>query len=1052
MHVVRLPFGAMLPQPNHGQGPRDAGMGDMKTIERDTRQRLGAVAGACVLLLLTSASAAVAQTPRPGELGTLEVPGGAWALAELGVPPTLERASVPRVLVQRLFDPSPTVRPTVVTMTAVLAGLDLAVQVESAARVASPGGTIALAAIKTKQSRSQVEDAMEAIGARLREKKKQYSVTLETGRRERDLQAALKTMGLDVADVVARLNKGETVAIAVPAVGLPLPFSPATWAQVFERTVPSRALFAEILRTPTAMLFWYGALALDPATRRFLEASPDLVKVLAREAAPIFASYSAAVAVRDGRVQIAGGAPLQALWEALVDEPVSSPARFVRRLFSRDGGRLAMFFDLIQRLPTAQRTFAAGLWIRGDDRTGRFRDLYEAVRAVDGDWDPAIAPLKRAPNDPWLLLRGLPAGVTTGNGLAGPQPRKFWQRAFEDGLPDNPADALKNVTEDGLADAAWFVEHVCHQPVAERAARFRVLMSVSHAFPAPAAADLPGVLMAARGLARFPALFTALERSDLLTAATAQKSVRQADAVDRIGGRDERAQALAALQGGVALVDRAVVTGALPLDRARGVIGELMAVPLADGRFGPGVALWLVEHVIPALEADGDGSPEARVTRALSMAVDQRTTVEWEGERYTVDWRGLERRRIEALRKAQGGVQVDHVVQLVQLMRQLPSAAPSREAMREPAAALLALGKAMEGQASLAELSDPIEPGRLLTQAARELERVQGPKDRDRIERTVERLGRIADWMSAHLLVALAYTPHLGDPTGAAARAGAVALRHHFGVADPSESQRRDDPWRAPTQGDGGNVSGALVGLDGALARQSLRRLSAAVPRPSGLTTLNIEALAAQVALASPRPMMAADLSGAVTALGRGRERVRAAHADATALEALAAGAGIVGERRSVLAWMAAHEADRVPAMFTLPELLAAGEWRDPVPDAFGTPSAALQGRWRLAWPALEPWDTYAGRPTMALMASQAPDLTLRVIELLVQSTLPMELVPAVMAYAVQDLLDDVTVLSSDDWLGLARFAPTLKRERFEDIVSALAGVGLLVPATGGQR
>ena len=95
-------------------------------------------------------------------------------------------------------------------------------------------------------------------------------------------------------------------------------------------------------------------------TRRFVEASPDLVKLLAGEAASVFVAFGASVAVRDGRVQIAGGTLLQALWEALVEEPTSSPARFVRRLFSKDNGRLAAFYDLIQRLPAPQRSFAAG--------------------------------------------------------------------------------------------------------------------------------------------------------------------------------------------------------------------------------------------------------------------------------------------------------------------------------------------------------------------------------------------------------------------------------------------------------------------------------------------------------------------------------------------------------------------------------------------------------------------------------------------------------------------------------------------------------------------
>ena len=115
-------------------------------------------------------------------------------------------------------------------------------------------------------------------GARLRERRGQYAVELDDGRRQREVQAALKVLGLDVADVAARLTKGETVTLEVPAVGLPLALMPSTWAKVvFEREVPARALFAELVRDPNALLLWHGALALDPSTRRFFEAAPELI-------------------------------------------------------------------------------------------------------------------------------------------------------------------------------------------------------------------------------------------------------------------------------------------------------------------------------------------------------------------------------------------------------------------------------------------------------------------------------------------------------------------------------------------------------------------------------------------------------------------------------------------------------------------------------------------------------------------------------------------------------------------------------------------------------
>ena len=99
-----------------------------------TRPRwlLRAVAAAAIALGVARPSAA--QTYAPGELGTLPVPGGRWALTELGVPPGIERASALRVLLQRRYDAPAAARTPDATVARVQAGLDLALRVEAAAR------------------------------------------------------------------------------------------------------------------------------------------------------------------------------------------------------------------------------------------------------------------------------------------------------------------------------------------------------------------------------------------------------------------------------------------------------------------------------------------------------------------------------------------------------------------------------------------------------------------------------------------------------------------------------------------------------------------------------------------------------------------------------------------------------------------------------------------------------------------------------------------------------------------------------------------------------
>ncbi len=1015
---------------------------------------------ATVLLLVPHLSTAVVAQPAvapPGELGTLQVPGGRWALGELGLPPTLERGSVVRLLLQRAYDPTVAVRPSDLLLARVQAGLDLAVYVEAAAQAAAPGGVLDLSTLKNRKLRSRMSDALEAIGVKLRERRKQYTVSLDDSRRARDVHAALQAMGLDVSDVVARLNKGQAVTVEVPADELPLAPSLATWRQVvFEHDLAPRALFAEILRTPNALLLWQGVLALDLPTRRFLEASPDLVRTLYREAAPLFAAHSAQVVVRDGRMQVAGGLPVQPLWEALVDEPVASPARFIRRLFTRDDGRLAVFFDLMQRLPVAQRTFAAGLWLKDPgQRLDRFRALYGAVSAVDGEWSPAQAPLKRSPADPWLLLRGLAvAPEAGGNGLAGPQQRRFWERAFQDGVPDQPERGLRSDDDAELVDAAWLVAQVCQQQTAVRTNRMRQVMVVPRAFPNPAAADLPGVLMAARGLVEFPALYLALDRSDLLTPSLAIALARQADAVDRIGDRDRRALALAAFQGAVALVGRMATTAAVSRDAALQALEKLAAVPLRGDAFASGVGDWLVDHVLPTLGPSAEGASDALVVNALATSAGSRRRVEWEGETYVVDWTKAEQARLARLRQAQAGFTVDHVVELVGLRRRIAGLSPTPDQTRGAAQALVALATKLDAAKPLSEISEPVQVSRLLGQVPRELERVKSARDRDRLEQAADRVGRVVDWATAHVLASLAYTPYLGDPDGAAARAGDLSLRHRFGVHDFIDSARRQHQWGPPTVvGAEGGATGALLGMELGLARLTLRRLSTGtVPPPVLMISADLDTLAAQVALTSPRALGDADMSAVVQALVRGRAQVTAASADPVALDALAGAGGLSGDRRSVLEWMARHEPSRVVTMFSLGELAAIGGGDHRISGAVGTPAMGLVGRWRLEWPGGEPFEPYSGRPTMGLMATFVPDVSLRVAELIEQAQLPLELLPGVLAYAMQDVVESAMLLSTADWVGLVRHAGGLTKARFDDIVAALAAGGVLTPAEGARQ
>ena len=83
---------------------------------------------------------------------------------------------------------------------------------------------------------------------------------------------------------------------------------------------------------------------------------------------------------------------------------------------------------------------------------------------------------------------------------------------------------------------------------------------------------------------------------------------------------------------------------------------------------------------------------------------------------------------------------------------------------------------------------------------------------------------------SANALLALIYTPALGDPEGPALLGGDIAQRHNFGLVGPAGMRRDFVAWAMPKEqvGDGSpwHVEGSILGLDIALARLALRRIA----------------------------------------------------------------------------------------------------------------------------------------------------------------------------------------------------------------------------------
>jgi hypothetical protein len=115
--------------------------------------------------------------------------------------------------------------------------------------------------------------------------------------------------------------------------------------------------------------------------------------------------------------------------------------------------------------------------------------------------------------------------------------------------------------------------------------------------------------------------------------------------------------------------------------------------------------------------------------------------------------------------------------------------------------------------------------------------------------------------------------------------------------------------------------------------------------------------------------------------------------------------------------------------------------------DQWGAASLPLDGCLCLAMPLAAPWEPLSGRPSLGLLATRGADVAILVADALASAHLPAELAPGVIAYAMQEVVDQARPSYMDDWTEFTRASLALSPEMFADFIAAQAAGGGLRPA-----
>jgi hypothetical protein len=245
------------------------------------------------------------------------------------------------------------------------------------------------------------------------------------------------------------------------------------------------------------------------------------------------------------------------------------------------------------------------------------------------------------------------------------------------------------------------------------------------------------------------------------------------------------------------------------------------------------------------------------------------------------------------------------------------------------------------------------------------------------------------------------------------------------------------------------HVAGSLIGLDLALSRSALRRLSADEMPPVPTINLNDELTLARTAVAlQPRDFDDRTQHALAGALTRGRVRVREAGSDPDAVLRLLEEVATPAAVRRALPWTLRSFPTAAPSFFSLRDMAWLGK-----PDVdtatlrrWGVIGDSVDGRLATRFDPPVSWDRLAGRPDTGVLATQVPDLTLRLAEVTSVLGVPAALIPSLLLYATQDYWHEVEARFADDWPALTRGAMALPASRVEDYIAALGTGGPLRP------
>jgi len=174
--------------------------------------------------------------------------------------------------------------------------------------------------------------------------------------------------GFPLLELEASLREGKSFNSAFASSYLPALLAEKDWRQ--KGITKESDLIGAILQDQAFAHFYWAMSRIDRETQAALRQPQSVKKMIPLSAHLDF--YGAHIRVRSGRVMVPGGAAAEAGWKDLVGAGPESPGEFIPRLFGKDGGWLAAYFDALCRVSQVQQAHFT--------EPHHLRPYYEALR------------------------------------------------------------------------------------------------------------------------------------------------------------------------------------------------------------------------------------------------------------------------------------------------------------------------------------------------------------------------------------------------------------------------------------------------------------------------------------------------------------------------------------------------------------------------------------------------------------------------------------------------------------------------------------------------